>query len=107
MYDQVTILFKSAPDLIDEFKQFLPDPNGSNGGLFGVLAGAGASEMGKGDSDKDAKRRGPIVTNVAIVDKSGIAPKRKKRVLDKETVAAPKPGQSKVYWSELDTSEPD
>ncbi|CDZ97936.1 Histone deacetylase complex, SIN3 component [Phaffia rhodozyma] len=42
VYAQVTILFKSAPDLLDEFKQFLPDTsNGaqSSGGLFGNLLG--------------------------------------------------------------------
>lgn len=27
VYSQVTILFQNAPDLLDDFKQFLPDPN--------------------------------------------------------------------------------
>ncbi len=30
MYEQVTKLFNNAPDLLDEFKQFLPE-NGSGG----------------------------------------------------------------------------
>ncbi|CAG8461919.1 45_t:CDS:10 [Acaulospora morrowiae] len=29
VYSQVQVLFKSAPDLLDEFKQFLPDTSGS------------------------------------------------------------------------------
>ncbi|KAI9137913.1 hypothetical protein BKA69DRAFT_1041309 [Paraphysoderma sedebokerense] len=39
VYSQVTVLFKGAPDLLDEFKQFLPDPalNGpQHPGLFAV-----------------------------------------------------------------------
>ncbi|KAI9028606.1 hypothetical protein DFJ74DRAFT_659454 [Hyaloraphidium curvatum] len=37
VYNQVQILFKGAPDLLEEFKQFLPDNNAPNagGGLFG------------------------------------------------------------------------
>lgn len=30
VYAQVTTLFSSAPDLLDEFKQFLPDPSGES-----------------------------------------------------------------------------
>ncbi|CAG8503876.1 11727_t:CDS:10 [Diversispora eburnea] len=42
VYSQVQVLFKSAPDLLDEFKQFLPDNSGNVasgglGGLFGPL----------------------------------------------------------------------
>ena len=48
MYAQVTILFKPAPDLLDEFKQFLPDT--SNGapptpGLFSGILGQMANDM--------------------------------------------------------------
>ena len=34
------MLFKNAPDLLDEFKQFLPDTSGNtpSGGLFGPPA---------------------------------------------------------------------
>ncbi|CAG8581934.1 154_t:CDS:10 [Ambispora leptoticha] len=39
VYSQVQILFKNAPDLLDEFKQFLPDTSGNvpPGGLFGHI----------------------------------------------------------------------
>ncbi|CAG8457167.1 18416_t:CDS:10 [Racocetra fulgida] len=39
VYSQVQILFKNAPDLLDEFKQFLPDTSGNvaSGGLFGPI----------------------------------------------------------------------
>ncbi|CCH41931.1 Transcriptional regulatory protein [Wickerhamomyces ciferrii] len=36
VYGQVTVLFQNAPDLLDDFKQFLPDTNGNAaGGLLG------------------------------------------------------------------------
>lgn len=35
MYDQVEKLFVGAPDLLDEFKRFLPENGG--GGLFGSV----------------------------------------------------------------------
>ncbi|CAG8603504.1 7985_t:CDS:10 [Funneliformis mosseae] len=40
VYAQVQVLFKNAPDLLDEFKQFLPDNSGNfpSGGLFGALS---------------------------------------------------------------------
>jgi len=40
VYAQVQVLFKSAPDLLEEFKQFLPDNSGNfpSGGLFGALS---------------------------------------------------------------------
>ena len=42
VYAQVTVLFDHAQDLLDEFKQFLPDTGahggaGASGGLFGML----------------------------------------------------------------------
>ncbi|WFD41472.1 hypothetical protein MPSI1_000100 [Malassezia psittaci] len=42
VYAQVTVLFDHAKDLLDEFKQFLPDTGaqgsaGASGGLFGML----------------------------------------------------------------------
>ncbi|KAG5519162.1 hypothetical protein PMAC_002250 [Pneumocystis sp. 'macacae'] len=36
VYAEVTILFKTAPDLLDDFKQFLPENNASNSSLFAV-----------------------------------------------------------------------
>ncbi|CAI2174413.1 5664_t:CDS:10 [Funneliformis geosporum] len=40
VYAQVQVLFKNAPDLLDEFKQFLPDNSGNfpSGSLFGALS---------------------------------------------------------------------
>ncbi len=42
VYSQVTVLFKEAPDLLDDFKQFLPESNGTvrrdDGGLLGAAA---------------------------------------------------------------------
>jgi len=40
VYGQVQGLFKTAPDLLDEFKQFLPDNSGNfpQGSIFGALA---------------------------------------------------------------------
>nr|XP_031858732.1 uncharacterized protein CI109_005826 [Kwoniella shandongensis]KAA5525804.1 hypothetical protein CI109_005826 [Kwoniella shandongensis] len=39
VYEQVTKLFNNAPDLLDEFKQFLPE-NGGPGGLSGMGFGS-------------------------------------------------------------------
>ncbi|KAJ2220449.1 Transcriptional regulatory protein sin3, partial [Coemansia sp. RSA 485] len=44
VYAQVQVLFSSAPDLLDEFKQFLPDTSES----AGSSAGAGAASAGIG-----------------------------------------------------------
>lgn len=44
VYAQVTDLFQGAPDLLDEFSQFLPTADGSQpppGGLFGDFFGGG------------------------------------------------------------------
>ncbi|RIA87755.1 hypothetical protein C1645_776535 [Glomus cerebriforme] len=40
VYSQVQVLFKNAPDLLDEFKQFLPDNSGTfpSNSLFNVLS---------------------------------------------------------------------
>ncbi|KAG4306290.1 hypothetical protein PORY_000278 [Pneumocystis oryctolagi] len=36
VYAEVTVLFKTAPDLLDDFKQFLPENSTSNSSLFAV-----------------------------------------------------------------------
>ncbi|KAJ2855760.1 hypothetical protein FB639_006194, partial [Coemansia asiatica] len=41
VYAQVQVLFSSAPDLLDEFKQFLPDTSESEASAAGTGAGAG------------------------------------------------------------------
>ncbi|KAJ9096835.1 hypothetical protein QFC21_005106 [Naganishia friedmannii] len=49
VYAQVTDLFQGAPDLLDEFSQFLPTADGSQpqqGGLFGDFFGGGAPQQG-------------------------------------------------------------
>lgn len=50
VYAQVTILFKNALDLLDEFKQFLPDTSGQSNGGMGILGlglgGAGLAGLG-------------------------------------------------------------
>ncbi|KAL7423639.1 hypothetical protein Q5752_001220 [Cryptotrichosporon argae] len=66
VYEQVTELFKHAPDLIDEFKQFLPEAGGGVG-LSSFIQAAGAPVPDKtnkrGNKEKDAaapkKRRLP------------------------------------------------
>ncbi|KAG8924574.1 Transcriptional regulatory protein sin3 [Tulasnella sp. 418] len=82
VYDQVTILFNHATDLLDEFKQFLPDPNGSveggSGGLFGMIGQmTAAGALGA----QDIRDKGPPPANQQA--------KRKKRALDKEPQPPP------------------
>jgi paired amphipathic helix protein Sin3a len=54
VYTQVTALFKDAPDLLDEFKAFLPDTSGqadaaaaASGGPGAMTPGGGAAAAGK------------------------------------------------------------
>lgn len=42
VYAQVQVLFRGAPDLLDEFKQFLPDPNANNANASLAPAGVGS-----------------------------------------------------------------
>ncbi|WWC68464.1 uncharacterized protein I206_102392 [Kwoniella pini CBS 10737] len=60
VYEQVTRLFNNAPDLLDEFKQFLPE-NGGFGGMGGfgsfVQAAAGAPPLAA-DKPTGPKRGG-------------------------------------------------
>lgn len=63
MYEQVEKLFVGAPDLLDEFKRFLPENGG--GGLFGSVVQhsiAAQSQMEKaskrGSKDPSKKKRG-------------------------------------------------
>lgn len=126
VYAQVTILFKKAPDLLDEFKQFLPDTsNGAaapQGNLFGGLIGqmtgipqqaAGPADAGQaavpiaasGSRDKQKQVRSEkkerenkkdAAAAAAIASSAG-ADKQKKRPLGVEKEAV-KQGSSKVCF---------
>jgi hypothetical protein len=90
----VSALFKGSPDLIDEFKQFLPDPTGANpasNGMFGLLAGAG--EIGRGEMDRE--RLDKKKASAVAADK-GAPPKRKKRVHEEKTLPLKPVQQPKV-----------
>lgn len=54
VYEQVEKLFVGAPDLLDEFKLFLPENGG--GGLFGSLAQQGIAAQSQMINEKAAKR---------------------------------------------------
>lgn len=87
MYAQVTVLFEHAKDLLDEFKQFLPDTsNGAapSGGLFGMLgqvtsglqtpglpAPTGTGGPGQGPGSHPAQRTGPDGQSGAGVEGPG------------------------------------
>jgi paired amphipathic helix protein Sin3a len=105
VYAQVTILFKNAHDLLEEFKQFLPDTSGNvpaSGGLFNMIAaatpsGTGNISMDVMDGKDKAKKNGTSGgATTSTADKSAASQKRKKRALEKDLAAAPKAGQSKV-----------
>ncbi|KAF8336326.1 uncharacterized protein EI90DRAFT_3119621 [Cantharellus anzutake] len=92
VYQQVTQLFRNAPDLIEEFKQFLPDPSGassSGGGLFSVLSSA--REIDEGEL-RDKRKAGS--GGVGNMDRTGAPAKRKRRVAEKEVIP-PKGSQVK------------
>lgn len=81
VYAQVTILFDNAKDLLDEFKQFLPDTsNGqpSGGGLFGML-GQMTSGMGGPPMPIPTGRMEPVHDKKSGPMPAVAAPGRKKR----------------------------
>ncbi|GJJ12511.1 hypothetical protein Clacol_006754 [Clathrus columnatus] len=59
VYDQVTRLFHNAPDLIDEFKMFLPDTNNSTSPSSMVTLGAGLSQARKSAPSEPLKEGPP------------------------------------------------
>jgi histone deacetylase complex regulatory component SIN3 len=61
VYDQVTKLFQNAPDLIDEFKQFLPEHGGVGGmaALFPASVPPVERTTGQKRTAKDAKDVAP------------------------------------------------
>jgi paired amphipathic helix protein Sin3a len=90
----VSTLFKGSPDLIDEFKQFLPDPTGANpasNGMIGLLAGVG--EIGRGEMDRE--RLDKKKASAVAADK-GAPPKRKKRAHEEKALPLKPVQQPKV-----------
>lgn len=62
VYAQVTVLFENAKDLLDEFKQFLPDTSAGSqpsGGLFNML---GQVTSGLGSNTAGGPPAGPMPT---------------------------------------------
>ncbi|KAJ3035457.1 Transcriptional regulatory protein sin3 [Rhizophlyctis rosea] len=86
VYAQVQILFKGAPDLLDEFKQFLPDNSGNqgNGGAGsmprpGLLGGVGSMGNGMaGDAYPSGNKR-PSSAGTPGASSSSNAPGGKKQ----------------------------
>jgi paired amphipathic helix protein Sin3a len=59
VYEQVRKLFNNAPDLIDEFKQFLPENGSGNLAAFGFGSFVQAAQgQAPGVVDKPATKRG-------------------------------------------------
>jgi paired amphipathic helix protein Sin3a len=96
VYAQVTALFRDAPDLLDEFKQFLPDTSQpgstSSGGLFGMLGQASnqvqtptPKEKRKEETTASSKRKAPPTKD------EGARPARRGK---KEAPYAPRPTTS-------------
>ncbi|SCZ99390.1 BZ3500_MvSof-1268-A1-R1_Chr3-1g05987 [Microbotryum saponariae] len=93
VYAQVTILFRSAPDLLDEFKQFLPDTSAEAGaqpqvgqpvpGPRGPTAVAGqkrpATTTSKGAGEPTSAKKAKTGKNKAAPEKAG---KRKTELKD-------------------------
>lgn len=103
VYGQVTMLFNNAPDLLEEFTQFLPGADGQQapGGLFG----AGFLDNGLGMnggmglvSDKPSKRDGGREKESgkdmgSVIAAQGVVPAKKRRGADKD---GNKAGSSRV-----------
>ncbi|KAJ3857305.1 hypothetical protein EV368DRAFT_71125 [Lentinula lateritia] len=98
VYVQVQILFKDAPDLLAEFKDFLPEITGGiphpGNAMLPPPSGAGPSSQPWSNPNDSA----PV--SPEKVSKKPVAPgvKRKKRVMEKEPTPAPpsKPAPSRA-----------
>lgn len=103
VYAQVTTLFENAKDLLDEFKQFLPDTSAGgqqSGGLFGLMgqmtSGMGAGNVGapmpmhRMDPVHD-KKPGMVGPGGQMV--GGPTPSRKKRSANPAVADTGRPGQ--------------
>jgi paired amphipathic helix protein Sin3a len=97
VHGQVRTLFKDAPDLLHEFKDFLPDaplqPGFSSGGM-GVLP----LPTGISDGLSFPWQKQELGSSPADRKKPTTTPKRKKRLVDKEStpVTATKGAQNRV-----------
>ncbi|KAL0581071.1 hypothetical protein V5O48_000964 [Marasmius crinis-equi] len=92
VYQQVQTLFKDAPDLMAEFKDFLPDVMGgamsTAGGLPPAMGWPGQQEIPiPGSPPKKGSTLSQSISQAA-------APKRKKRVAEKEGTPAPASGSA-------------
>src|ERR1700712_2675180 len=98
VYGQVTMLFNNAPDLLEEFTQFLPGADGQQpaGGLFGagfldnglgMNGGSVPEKPSKRDSgsarDKDGQKE-----MGSVIAAQGAAPAKKRRGADKDGAKA-------------------
>lgn len=102
VYAQVTVLFDHAKDLLEEFKQFLPDtgaPPGGGGGLFGMLGhvtngmgpGGGPDGMPPGAAppyEPGAGRLPPPPPHSSAVSSGSGSASRKKRMADEAQAEA-------------------
>ncbi|KAF8204474.1 hypothetical protein K438DRAFT_1905542 [Mycena galopus ATCC 62051] len=79
VYVQVQHLFKDAPDLLGEFKAFLPEMLGGQGGLV-ILPQPSGPPWPQSDPALDKPVKKPVQP-----------PKRKKRVLEKDPTPVPPP----------------
>ncbi|KLT42069.1 hypothetical protein CC85DRAFT_285843 [Cutaneotrichosporon oleaginosum] len=75
VYEQVIELFKNAPDLLAEFKQFLPESGGGLGFGSFVQAAAGSTAPTAGQKRKDTKD--PAATKKRRQDKAAAQKKKK------------------------------
>jgi paired amphipathic helix protein Sin3a len=90
VYAQVTDLFQGAPDLLDEFSQFLPTADGSQpqqGGLFGDFFGPPAPVVPVPEARPAFEKPGKRGPNKQ--EKEG--GQKKRRMADKE-------GKGRVSW---------
>ncbi|GMK60011.1 hypothetical protein CspeluHIS016_0902280 [Cutaneotrichosporon spelunceum] len=75
VYEQVIELFKNAPDLLAEFKQFLPESGGGMGFGSFVQAAAGSTAPTAGQKRKDTKE--PAAAKKRRPDKAAAQKKKK------------------------------
>ena len=84
VYTQVQILFKGAPDLLDEFKQFLPDTSAPSASAQTVPSVPKPAPQTKKQPKRSVPSNPPVLYNAPPVAQSLPPPKKKARVAKPE-----------------------
>ncbi|KAI0784958.1 hypothetical protein C8Q75DRAFT_776889 [Abortiporus biennis] len=108
VYAQVSMLFKNAPDLMEEFKDFLPsatNPSAQHAGLIGIMPHPAAAISSPNVWDQAPET--PLALTAGSEKGTKAPARRRKRATDKDAATGPKAGPSRVVKRAKHTHKPD